>query len=147
MDKPFFREAFLKRRCLMPASAWYEFRGARGRKQSYCFHRPEFALLSFAGVWESHVAPDSGEVIESFAILTTTPNAQAATVHDRMPVVLAREDYARWLDPRVRDPDKLFDLLRPYAGELVVYQTTGYGNDPRHEGPECIEPIGPGLFD
>ncbi len=136
--KPFFREAWKHRRCLMPATGWYEFQGARGHKRSYLFQLPGHGLFCFAGIYERWVNPEDGEVIDSFAIITTAPSPAAAKIHDRMPVVLPKAAYNAWLDPATADLDALHALLLPYDGELEIYQTCGYGNDPRHEGPQCL---------
>ena len=138
--KPMFRDSFKKRRCLVPASGWYEFRGKPGKKESFLFRIPSAPVFAFAGIYDEWTSPE-GEVIPSFAITTTTPCPVAAAIHDRMPVVLHREQYATWLDPAEHDAAKLQAMLRPWDGELSVYRTTGYGNDPRREGPECVVPF------
>jgi len=140
--KPLFRDAFVRRRCIVPATAWYEFRGERGHKESFAFQLPHGELFGFAGLWETWRSPDTGELIASFAIITTTPNDVAATIHNRMPVVLSPADYALWLDPAMHEADRLQPLLHPWSGPLKVFQTTGFGNNPRHEGPDCLEPLG-----
>jgi putative SOS response-associated peptidase YedK len=136
--KPMFRDSLVKRRCLVPASGWYEFRGPRGKKESFLFRIPSLPVFGFAGIYDEWTSPD-GEVITSFAIVTTEPNETARAIHDRMPVVLHPGDHATWLDPANHDPARLQALLRPWDGDTTVYRTSGFGNDPRREGRECIE--------
>ncbi len=138
--KPMFRESLRKRRCLVPATGWYEFKGKPGKKESYLFVVPELHVFGFAGIYDEWVSPE-GEVVPSFAIVTTEPNAQAAEVHDRMPLLLHPSDHARWLDPENQDAASLAPLLRPWDGKLRIVRASGYGNDPRHEGPQCVAPF------
>ncbi|HEX7481211.1 MAG TPA: SOS response-associated peptidase [Polyangiales bacterium] len=139
-QKPFFRDALKRRRCLMPATGWYEYQGARGHKRAFLFQLPEHGVFGIAGIYERWMNPEDGEVIDSFAIMTTTPNPEASKIHDRMPVVLPASAYNAWLDPDNHDVAQLQTLLQPWHGALEIYETTGYGNDPRREGPDCIEP-------
>jgi putative SOS response-associated peptidase YedK len=135
-----FKGPFAKRRCLMPATGWYEFQGKLGAKRSFCFHLPEWRLFAFAAIYENWINPDDGEVVTSFAIVTCEPTPQAATIHDRMPVLLHARDYAQWLDPSNHDTASMQQLLKPWDGELLIYETRGLGNNPRHEGADCLEP-------
>ena len=139
--KPLFRDAFAKRRCVVPATAWYEFRGARGHKESFAFQLPDHPLFGFAGVWEVWRDPESGERVSSFAIITTTPSELASKFHNRMPVVISPRNYAHWLDPSEHDIAALRHLLQPWSGELKVFQASGFGNNPHHEGPQCLMPL------
>jgi putative SOS response-associated peptidase YedK len=93
----------------------------------------------FAGLWDvwHDGAPDA---IASFTILTTDPNEVAATVHNRMPVIVQAKDYERWLDPKIRDTEKIADILRPYPGGMVTYPISRRINSPKNEGAELIEP-------
>ncbi len=137
----FFKDAFERRRCLMPVTGWYEYQGKAGHKRSLCFHLPSWELLAFAGIYETWQSPD-GEIVTSFAIATTQPSQAASKIHDRMPVVLHPDDYSEWLDPENREAATLERLLTPWDGALEIYETTGFGNSPHNEGPECIEPAG-----
>jgi putative SOS response-associated peptidase YedK len=87
-------------------------------------------------------------VVTSFAIVTSEPSEKAAKVHDRMPVVLQPSDYATWLDPANQDTANLRELLKPWDGELEIYETRGLGNNPRYHGADCLDPVetGTGLF-
>lgn len=114
--KPLFREAVKRRRCLVPADAFYEWQklGATG-KRPFAFGLRSGEPYAFAGLWERW-KPKEGEPLETFTILTTDPNELAAKVHDRMPVIVKPRDYSRWMEPG--DPMRLpIDLLRPYPAE------------------------------
>lgn len=93
---PSFRESFKRRHCLVPAIGFYEWTGPKGAKQPWFIRCKDRELLAFAGLWDS--AEIEGETVESFTVLTTTPNEATAKVHNRMPVILGREDYETWLD-------------------------------------------------
>jgi putative SOS response-associated peptidase YedK len=104
-EKPSFRSAYKYRRCLIPADGFYEWQKPRGAKQPFLFTMAGNNLFAFAGIWESW------NDIETFTILTTTANTLLATIHERMPVIVQSEDYARWLDPNIQDARRLSDLL------------------------------------
>jgi putative SOS response-associated peptidase YedK len=136
--KRWWKEAFASRRCLIPATGWREFRAELGGKQPYHFHfgRRPFA---FAGLYSSFTT-DDGEVIDSFAIITTEPSATARTIHDRMPLVLAPELYGPWLSPD-DDPSRVLERARSLALTLPleVYPTDPVANNSRYEGPRALE--------
>jgi putative SOS response-associated peptidase YedK len=139
-EKPSFRAAFKYRRCLVPASGFYEWQKVNGRKQPYFFRLEEEGPLAIAGLWEYWQSPDGSE-IESVTLLTTQANERVRPVHDRMPVLLAPADYALWLDPAVQHAGELQHLLRPYpAEEMVGYPVSTVVNNPRNEGEACIAP-------
>jgi putative SOS response-associated peptidase YedK len=119
-EKPAFRAAFRKRRCLIPADGFYEWRKIPGqRKKQPCWiGLRDQSLLAFAGLWEHWDAPD-GSFIESCTILTTAANAAVSVLHDRMPVILPPECFDEWLQPG-QDPARLPALLRPYPAEEMV---------------------------
>lgn len=137
-NKSFWRDAFARHRCLVPATGWREFVARGKKKQPYQFRLPT-GLFAFAGVWSRWTSPD-GELIDSFAIVTTAPNATAAAYHDRMPLVVPPELRAAWLD---RGSDGVATLAAAQArqSELVldVYPTNPVGNNSRFEGPEAVE--------
>jgi putative SOS response-associated peptidase YedK len=137
---PLFRNAFAGRRCIVPANAWYEFRGPRGKKDAYAFQMPNGQVFGFAGICDTWVDPETEQRVMSYAVITTTPNETAAAIHNRMPAVLDPSDYARWLDPEVHEADVLQRMLQPWTGAMRVYQTNGFVNNSRHEGPECLQP-------
>ena len=104
-EKASFKNAIRRRRCLIPADGFYEWQDVGGpRKQAWFIHRPDHSLFAFGGIWEHWMAPDGSE-LESAAMLMAEPNALLANIHDRSPVVVAQENFARWLstDERVED--------------------------------------------
>ena len=105
-SKPAFRDAFVSRRCLLPADGFFEWRRSGKEKQPFHFGMQDDSLFAFGGLWDRWRDP-SGTVIESCTILTTTPNSLLADVHDRMPVILRQESYDLWLDPGVKDASSL----------------------------------------
>jgi putative SOS response-associated peptidase YedK len=148
--KPALREAFRRRRCLVPANGFYEWE-TRGRSRQPWLIRPkDGGLMAFAGLWEAWRDPGSGERVHSCTIVTTLPNALAGRWHDRMPVILAPEDYERWLDPADADAQA---LLRPCPEEwLEAYRVSPRVNRPDDDDAELIEPLAPeraaeGLFE
>jgi len=137
-EKPFWRRAFQQYRCLVPATGWREFKPEGKVKQPYQF-RLERRLFAFAGLWSRWVSPD-GEVVESFAVITTPPSPQAAVFHDRMPLVLPPELYDGWLDPAADAQPLLLDARqRCFNLPLDIYATNPLGNNVRFEGPEVVE--------
>jgi len=139
---PAFREALRRRRCLVPADGFYEWQGAgRGRKQPFYVRREDGRPLAFAGLWERWRGKD-GTKLDSCTILTTTPNELLAGIHDRMPVVVPPDAYARWLDRDLQDVEELRPLLAtPPAAGLAAYPVGLHVNDPKHDDPQCIAPL------
>ncbi|MBT2583534.1 SOS response-associated peptidase [Planococcus sp. ISL-109] len=141
-EKPSFRHAFKRKRCLIPANAFYEWRKDQSGKTPMLIHLASDELFAFAGLWESWTAPD-GELIHSCTILTTQPNALMADIHDRMPVILSKQAEGVWLDPAVQDPHVLQELIKPYdAEELQAYPASEAVNSPKNNGAELIREIG-----
>lgn len=121
VDKPSFRSAMRRRRCLIPADGFYEWQGdIPGKKQPYFVHRPDDGLFAFAGLWEHWLGSDGSE-IETGVIVTTEPNAAIARIHTRMPVVIAPEDYATWLGGEVAEAAA---LIRPAPDDYFVLEPT-----------------------
>jgi putative SOS response-associated peptidase YedK len=140
-ERPAFRTAFRVRRCLVPADGFYEWTGGRGPRQPYHIALADGAPFAIAGLWERW-SRQGEDVIESCTLLTTRANERVAAVHERMPVILETEDYERWLDPALRDPDPLRDLLRPFPAErLALHAVSLWVNDPRHDDPSCVAPV------
>jgi putative SOS response-associated peptidase YedK len=142
-EKPSFRAAFKRRRCLIPASGFYEWQQKNGRKQPMFIHpapdEGQDGLFSLAGLWEVWHAPD-GSVLESCTILTTSPNELMEPIHNRMPLILETADYGTWLDPET-ETDELRHLLRPYPAELMeAYAVSTAVNKPGNDSPACILP-------
>jgi putative SOS response-associated peptidase YedK len=138
-DKPAFRTAFRRRRCLMPADGFYEWQQAGGRKQPWYFRLAGGQPFAFAGLWETSNGPDG--VVQSCALLTTKANETVRPVHDRMPVVLAPADFGHWLEPTTSELAALLPLLRPYAGPMRSYPVGAAVHSPRNDGPACVAPL------
>jgi putative SOS response-associated peptidase YedK len=138
-DKPSFREAFRRRRCLVPADGFYEWAKEGGRRQPYLFRRADRRPFAFAGLWEP--APQAN-LAGTCVLLTTAPNELARPIHDRMPVILDPADHARWLDPALTSPFALRPLLRPYpSGVMTAFRVSRAVNDPSQDGPDCLRPL------
>ena len=148
-EKPSFRTAFRKRRCLIAADGFYEWlrpaaSGSRSRTPArpYFFRGKNGGGLMMAGLWESWTDQGTGESIDSCTVLTTTANADVAPIHHRMPVLLEREGWSLWLDPLLADRSRLAPLLRPAVKDtLESFEVGVHVNNPRHDAPDCIEPL------
>ncbi|MFQ6017387.1 MAG: SOS response-associated peptidase, partial [Kiloniellaceae bacterium] len=144
-EKPAFRAAFRKRRCLILADGFYEWRKEAGRRQPYRITLPEGGPFAFAGLWERWTAPPGGpaaaERIESCTIITTEANALLRPLHNRMPVILDPAALAAWLDPET-PPDEARALLRPDPGAaMTLYRVSPRINDAANDDPALIAPI------
>jgi putative SOS response-associated peptidase YedK len=137
--KPSFREAVKQRRCVVPATGFFEWQGEPGHKQPFAITRPDRALLAFAGLWERW-KPAEGEPVETFTIITTEANESIARIHDRMPVILPMDAIDTWL---TAPPAQATGLLVPYAGPLELRAVGKYVSNVRNEGPECLEDARP----
>lgn len=136
-EKPAFRTAFKRRRCLIAADGFYEWKPAVPKKQPYYIRLKDGAPFAFAGLWE-HWAHD-GQTIESCTLIVTDANELMAPLHERMPVILAPESYDLWLDPTVQDPARLQPLLRPYSAKAMeAYPVSTQVNSPKNDLPELI---------
>lgn len=142
-EKPAFRTAFKKRRCLVVADGYYEWRKEGKKKLPVLYELPDHRPFAFAGLWESWWGPghQAAEPLESFTVVTTSANDLARQVHDRMPVILDPVDYAAWLDPQVTDADKLEYLLQPYEGELMTTDVDPIVNNVKNDSPQCVAPL------
>jgi putative SOS response-associated peptidase YedK len=137
-EKPAFRAAFRSRRCLIPASGFYEWQRLEKKKQPYFIRMQDGRPFAFAGLWEHWEGPD-GSAIETCAILTTGSNAVITPVHDRMPVIIGPGNYDRWLDPADRKPESLNPLLVPYDPEgMIAYPVSPRVNSPANDDKGCI---------
>lgn len=136
-----FRQALARRRCLVPADGFYEWQGAKAPKQPFFIHKSDDGLFCFAGLWERWKPPNASEPLDTFTIITTSPNKLMAGIHNRMPVILQAADYAQWLDPAT-SVDRLKSLLTPYAdGELEAYPVSRHVNSPANDDPQCVERV------
>ncbi|HXR54363.1 MAG TPA: SOS response-associated peptidase [Acidimicrobiales bacterium] len=142
---PSFRSAFERRRCLVPANGFFEWRrdpGPRRARGRPFYARPaDGSVLALGGIWEVWHGPGD-EVLRTVAIVTTMANPELAAVHDRMPVIVERDDWARWLAPEALEPAAAGALLRPAPGELLeLVAVSDLVNDPKNDLPELIEPL------
>jgi putative SOS response-associated peptidase YedK len=142
---PSFRSAFERRRCLVPANGFFEWRHDPGPKRARgrpFYARPaDGSVLALGGIWEVWHGPGE-EVLRTVAIVTTMANPELAAVHDRMPVIVERHDWARWLAPEPLEPAAAGALLRPAPGELLeLVAVSDLVNDPKNDLPELIEPL------
>jgi len=141
---PLFREAFTKRRCLIPATGFYEWQKREDGKQPYRFRRKDLEPFAFAGVWE--FARLGGEDILSTAMIVGEANPLVGAVHDRMPVMLMSGDYDRWLGPTT-GIDDLKAMLTPYDPALMeAYAVNRAVNSGKNDTEECIEPVADGRL-
>jgi putative SOS response-associated peptidase YedK len=139
---PAFREAFKRRRCLVPADWFYEWQKVDAKtKQPYAIALQDGSLFAFAGLWEAWKDKENGKAIETYTVVTTDPNELMEPIHNRMPVILHRKDYERWLT--VADPAQLpVDLLRPYpAEEMNAWRVSSDVGNVRNNSPGLIVPL------
>jgi putative SOS response-associated peptidase YedK len=140
-EKPAFRQAIRARRCIIPASGFFEWASTPSGKIPHYVTMQDGAPLAFAGIWDSWKSPD-GESIETFAILTTTANSLIAPLHDRMPVLLHPTEFELWLDRSTNNPEKLRRLYQPYPSELMrEWEVTTLVNNPDNESPDTVVPV------
>lgn len=138
-EKPSFKAAFKRRRCLIPASGFYEW--AQATKQPMYIHLNDQDVFAFAGLWEQWFSPDGSEIL-SCTILTTEPNELLGTFHHRMAVILRPEDYATWLTPGEVDPMSLMPLMQPYSAEKMdAYEVSKSVNSPVNDSFDLIQPL------
>jgi len=139
--KPAFREAFEWRRCLVPVDNFYEWKRTGMGKQPYAIALADRRLMALAGLWESWRS-SAGERVRSFAIITTTPNELCAELHNRMPVVLARETWPAWLGEEPADGRRLKALLAPYPStEMTCWPVSTRVGNVKNNDPSLIEPL------
>jgi putative SOS response-associated peptidase YedK len=139
--QPAFRDAFKSRRCLIPADGFYEWQKTGKTKQPFCFEIGKEELFAFAGIWERWKNPANGEWIKSFSILTTTANAVTSSVHERMPVIIYKENFDVWLDPGMTNVDDVVGLLKPYSGQMRSFPVSTRVNRVGNDDAECATPI------
>jgi len=140
-EKPSFRSAFKKRRCLVIATGFYEWQVQSRAKQPIWIGLQSKRPFAFAGLWEQWKPPE-GEPLETCTIITTEPNDLMAPIHNRMPVILSPASYNQWLDLSFQQIEPLKALLRPYPSEeLTAYPVSTLVNNPRHDASQCLEPV------
>ena len=141
-EKPAYRASWRKRRCLVLADGFYEWQATGGPKQPFFFHRQDGYPFAMAGLWDRWEKGESG-LLESFTILTTTPDEVVAPIHKRMPVILEPRDLQQWLDPSFAELAWLASMMAPSAPSMLeAYPVSTYVNNPAHEGPDCVDPQG-----
>jgi putative SOS response-associated peptidase YedK len=139
-----FRDAFRRRRCLVPVDGFYEWLREGSRRQPMLIHDPGREPLALAGLWTGRKDEASGEWLRTFTIVTTAPNTFMRDIHDRMPVVVPRDRWAAWLDPTPREPGELRALLEPGDDiALTAYPVVPLVNNVRNQGPELLTPYEP----
>jgi putative SOS response-associated peptidase YedK len=139
-QKPAFRAAFRKRRCLVVADGFYEWQKQNGAKQPYFIRLRDSRPFAFASLWEHWKGPDDS-VVESCTLLTTQPNVLLKPLHNRMPVIVHPRDYGLWLDPEVQETGPLQDLFHPYPpDDMDAYPVSRWVNSPANDDPRCIQP-------
>ncbi|WP_138379101.1 SOS response-associated peptidase [Luteithermobacter gelatinilyticus] len=142
-DKPSFRGPFRRRRCLVPADGYYEWRNTGATRTPYFIHLPDREVFAFAGIWDVWMGPHGEDWLETVSIVTRPSHGILKQLHPRMPVVLAPEDYDLWLRPSDPPDREIFARLSPIREErLMAYEVSRYVNNVRHEGPGCIAPVG-----
>jgi putative SOS response-associated peptidase YedK len=145
-EKPSFRNALRRRRCLIPASGFYEWKaGPEGKSKTPIYiHLKSGKPFAFAGLWEMWNSPD-GSTVNSCTIITGQPNFLVQTIHSRMPVILKPEAYQKWLDPMEHRQEDFVSILTPYpADEMEAYPVSRLVNSPDNDLPDCIRPVSDG---
>jgi putative SOS response-associated peptidase YedK len=139
-EKPAFRAAYRRRRCLIAAGGFYEWQRQEKIKQPYYLTMKDTKIIAFAGIWERWQSPE-GEPVESCAILTTAANSSVRGIHDRMPVIVAPADYNFWIDPGA-ERDILQQILRfSQSISLSIYPVSAMVNNPTNDAPGCLQEI------
>jgi putative SOS response-associated peptidase YedK len=140
-EKPSFRTAFRRRRCLIVADGFYEWKREGTKKKPMRITAGPDRLFAFAGLWETWKQPDDNWLL-TCTIITTSANDYMASIHDRMPVILPRESESLWLDPAEQDTAMLSELLLPYdSDQMEAYEVSTLVNSPRNDSPELIAPV------
>jgi putative SOS response-associated peptidase YedK len=135
---PSFGDAYAKTRCLVPIENFFERRAIKGAKAKhpYAIAMQDSSPFALAGIWESWRYPESGEIVRTFAVITTEANTLVAEIHDHMPVIVAPENYTRWLSPIEPDPR---DLLVPYPAEpMTAWPISTRVNSPRYDSSDIL---------
>lgn len=143
--KPSFRDALRTRRCLIPATGFYEWETIGRAKKPWLFRTHDEEPFCFAGLWDAWHAPD-GTVRETCAFVTGEPNDLMRPIHHRMPVMLGPDDYGRWLDPALTQTEQITPLLHiPLTAAVSKFAVSTHVSNVRHEGPECLAPASDDL--
>lgn len=141
LEKPSFREAFAKRRCLIPVDGFYEWQKRDKVKQPFLFQRKDLSVFALAGLWEQWEYP-GGHKLDTCSILTTAANSTMRPIHHRMPVILPEKDWKVWLELNEEKASTLTGLLKPCAAELLLaHPVSTRVNKPVNDDPSCLEPV------
>jgi putative SOS response-associated peptidase YedK len=142
---PAYREPFRHKRCIVPATGFYEPDKINFKKQPFPWHYFQLKdqkIFGFAGLYDVWTDKQTGKEIRSYTIITTKPNELVGQFHDRMPVILQREDEADWLNPDIVEPERIQAFLRPYpAGEMEEWRVGDRAKNPKNDSPELIKPV------
>ena len=142
-EKPAFRHAIRYRRCIIPASGFFEWRHEDKKAIPLYVRMKDGAPMCFAGIWEQWKSPEE-EIVESCAMLTTSSNRLIEPLHDRMPVILHPDNYDLWLNRNMHDPEQLKHLYQPYpADSMEMYPVSPLVNSPHNDLPDLISPLNP----
>ena len=137
-----FKPYFEKRRCLVPASAFYEWTGEKGNKQPYYIHPTHEPVFAFAGLYNVWTSPGGDEKIPTYTIITTDANEKMSRLHDRMPAMLLKEEWDFWLDPENHDTKALKEMLDPFPDDAIdFYPVSKKVNNVRNNSEELVEPV------
>ncbi|MBK9209948.1 MAG: SOS response-associated peptidase [Anaerolineales bacterium] len=141
-EKPSFRGSFKYKRCLILTDGFYEWKAGEGikTKTPYFIHMKDHQPFAFAGLWDEWHSPD-GNTLRTCTIITTEPNELMSTLHNRMPVILDKQDYGAWLDAAPQTPERLMPLIQPFpADRMSAHPVSTFVNSPSNDRPECILP-------
>ncbi|HEV2845095.1 MAG TPA: SOS response-associated peptidase [Thermoanaerobaculia bacterium] len=142
VEKASFKTSFKKKRCLIPADGFYEWKKEGKLKQPFLIRRKDAKPFAFAGLWSAWRDPERSQWVETFTILTTDANDLLRPLHNRMPVILDRESFDLWLDPKVDDAARLQPLLVPHSvDDFEAFPVSRVVNSPAHDQPDCIAPL------
>ncbi|WP_216828605.1 SOS response-associated peptidase [Alkalihalobacterium elongatum] len=140
-EKPSFKQAYKKRRCLVIADSFYEWKKVKNKKVPVRIKLKQEGVFAMAGLWERWKSTDDN-IIYSCTIITTSPNLFMKDIHDRMPVILTKETEKVWLHNKIEDPHTLDDILQPYPPEeMEAYQVSTEVNSPKNDSPTLINPL------
>lgn len=141
-EKRTYAGPYKNRRCIVPLSGFVEWKREGDSKRPFAIYLKDQSIMSVAGIWEEWTSRDDGEIIHSFAVITTGANDFMSNIHDRMPVILTREDEDEWLDPGNRDTAQLGKLLKPCPNSwLKTHEISTRVNSPKNNYSELLEPI------
>ncbi|WP_294347050.1 SOS response-associated peptidase [Prosthecochloris sp.] len=140
-DKPMFKKAVAEQRCIVPANGFYEWRKIGSRKQPVYISRKDGKIMALAGIHNTWVSP-AGEKVNTFAIITTQPNELVKEIHNRMPVILSKEQYEEWLQTGKLSPEALERLFKPFpSAKLESHDVSSKVNSPANNAPDNIDPL------